>query len=184
MNIDVKELFRDFYKGDILYEYEGDITNNSIDIVLSTIEEKLNTLNVKPGLRKKAFRVIVESIQNLYHNIPEKPPESSKTSDKFGVFVISLHDNCINIASGNFIKRDKIQILKARFDQVNSLTAEEIKYIYREILNSGEFTDKGGAGLGLLDIARKTGNELTYYFHDYNDEFGFLTIVIKVTVNE
>ncbi len=184
METGVKELFGKFYRGDILFEYEGNITSSSIESVLETIEEKLHRLDVKPSLQKKAYRVIVESIQNLYHHITENPPEISKTTDKFGVFVITLHNNNIWIASGNFIKKDKIKILKARIDQVNSLSSEELTYMYREILNSGEFTDKGGGGLGLLDIARKTGNDLEYSFHDYDDNFGFLTLGINISINE
>ncbi|MCF8370552.1 MAG: SiaB family protein kinase [Bacteroidales bacterium] len=180
----VKEVFKELYQGDILYEYQGNITSDSIESVLAFIEDKLLQLEVKPSLQKKAFSVIIESIQNLYHHVDENPPNIHKDADKFGVFVISKLDDTIQISSGNFIKKEKIHILKARIDQVNSLSPEELKYLYREILNNSEFSDKGGGGLGLIDIARKTGNELKYSFNDFNDKFGFLTMVIKISLKD
>ena len=180
----VRKLFTELYQGDILYEYQGNITSDSIDNVLAFIEDKLVLLKVKPSLQKKAFSVIVESIQNLYYNSDENPVDIQTETDKFGVFVISKHDDSIQISSGNFIKKEKTKILKARIDQVNSLNPEELKYLYREILNNSEFSDKGGGGLGLIDIARKSGNELKYSFRDFNDKFDFLTMVIHITLND
>ena len=180
----VKQLFEELFNGDILYEYQGDITSDSVDSVLLNIEEKLIKLGVKPGIRKKAFSVIVESIQNLYHHIDEIPEGISDNDSRFAVFVISKTADSIMISSGNFIKKGKIKTLQARIDQVNSLSAEELRFMYREILNNSEFTDKGGGGLGLIDIARKTGNELKYSVREFDDKYGILTLVINLSLNE
>jgi hypothetical protein len=41
---------------------------------------------------------------------------------------------------------------------------------------------KGGGGLGLVDIVRKTGNKLNYLFAKYNDEYSFF--YLDILVNE
>jgi hypothetical protein len=44
-----------------------------------------------------------------------------------------------------------------------------------------KISEKGGAGLGLIDIAKKTGSKLSYQFKELNDEVSFfiLTSTIK-----
>jgi hypothetical protein len=39
---------------------------------------------------------------------------------------------------------------------------------------------KGGGGLGLVDIARKSGNKLEYEFFNYNDNYYFFDLTIRV----
>ena len=38
----------------------------------------------------------------------------------------------------------------------------------------------GGGGLGMVDIARKSGNQLVYSFEDVNEDYGLFTLIIKV----
>ncbi len=50
------------------------------------------------------------------------------------------------------------------------------------ILNHQRISSKGGGGLGLVDIARKTGNKLGYTFKKYNDKYSFF--YLDILVNE
>jgi hypothetical protein len=40
---------------------------------------------------------------------------------------------------------------------------------------------KGGGGLGMIDIARKTGEKLEYDFLEIDNKVSFFTLIIKVT---
>ena len=40
---------------------------------------------------------------------------------------------------------------------------------------------KVGGGLGMIDIARKTGEKIDYKFLEINDKISFFTLNIKVT---
>ena len=54
---------------------------------------------------------------------------------------------------------------------------------YREILDDGIVTDKGGSGLGFLDMFRKSKNILGYKF--YNEEtYTFFVLHITLNVNK
>ncbi|MZP66791.1 MAG: hypothetical protein GT597_11640, partial [Bacteroidales bacterium] len=56
------------------------------------------------------------------------------------------------------------ELLAYKLAKVNSLNAAEIKVLYKQILKTPGFSRKGGAGLGLLEMALKTGNKLDYDF--------------------
>ena len=40
---------------------------------------------------------------------------------------------------------------------------------------------KGGAGLGFIDIARKSGNKLEYHFEKINDDYYFFIINSQIS---
>jgi len=49
------------------------------------------------------------------------------------------------------------------------------------VLNNGEMSDKGGGGLGMIDIARKTGEKLNYNFMPVDDSYSFFSLNIKIS---
>ena len=52
--------------------------------------------------------------------------------------------------------------------------------MYKDILRNEKLTAKGGGGLGLVDIARKTGKNMIYEFFEYNDKYSFFNLTIEV----
>ena len=65
-------------------------------------------------------------------------------------------------------------------DKINSLSKDELKAMYKEILNNDQFSNKGGGGLGLVDIARRTGQPLGYRFKEVGGDYSFFTMSIKI----
>ena len=60
------------------------------------------------------------------------------------------------------------------------MDADELKDMYKFILNHQRLSEKGGGGLGLVDIARKTGNKLDYNFNSYNDKYSFFNLDVYI----
>ena len=91
-----------------------------------------------------------------------------------------------HITSGNLIEKNKIENLENQLKKVNSLNKEELKLLYREVLENQEISDKGGAGLGLIEMARKSGQELKYDFKPFNEHFSFFynQIELKSQIEE
>ena len=58
---------------------------------------------------------------------------------------------------------------------------EELKDEYKNILNNQKMSTKGGGGLGLVDIARKTGNKLGYMFHNFDEKYYFFSLDISIS---
>ena len=71
--------------------------------------------------------------------------------------------------------------LEEKIKKINQSSCEEIRELYKFILNHQKISEKGGGGLGLVDIARKTGNKLIYTFKEYNDKYSFFYLDILVS---
>ena len=177
MGFSLDKWYADKMVGDVVLELSGSITNDLIDKALVEMEEQLNLKQETNQTRKRVFNVFVECLQNLYHHIDVLPDLTEKIgNDSFGAIILSKDGSSYRISTGNFIRNDRVTFIKDRIDQVNSLSENEVKMLYRDILNNDEFSDKGGGGLGMLDIVRKTGNKLEYYFYPYSDDLVFFTL--------
>ena len=84
-----------------------------------------------------------------------------------------------------FLIFDLPTILKKRWyrrklQKINSLDKEHLREYYREVLGNGAITEKGTAGLGMIDIARKSGNKLEYEFLEIDKYFSFFSLNVKI----
>ena len=183
MSFDINEYYNKLNGGDVLLAYKGSITSDLISNVLEVVEAKLEDLSEGSKVRKKVYNVLVESLQNLFHHVEELPQNMhDKFDPKFGMLVVSKVDNNIyKISTGNFINSEKVKTLKDKIDKINSLTVDELKDMYKFILNHQKLSAKGGGGLGLVDIARKTGSKLEYSFENFNNDYYFFNLEIIIS---
>lgn len=182
MNFDIKEYYETIKGSNLLLSYQGIITSEVINTILEEVETKLNHNEEENKIRKKLYNVLVEALQNLYHHVEDLPDGVYENiRNKFGSIIINKIENGYKISSGNFISSNRIKVVKDKIDKINSLTQDELKDMYKFILNHQKLTAKGGGGLGLVDIARKTGNKFDYSFQNVNNEYYFFNLDIIVS---
>jgi len=181
MSFEVNEYYSKLNDGDVLMSFKGNISSELISNVLEVVESKMDEFSESSKIRKKVYNVLVESLQNLYHHIEVLPEEMQKEfENKFGILVVSRHKERYKISTGNFIRQNKVDVLRNKIDKINSMGREELKDMYKFILNHQRLSDKGGGGLGLVDIARKTGSKLEYTFEKYDDIYYFFNLDVYV----
>jgi hypothetical protein len=182
MSFDINEYYAKVSKGDILLAYKGSITSELINEVLEAVEQKMEQGKEDGKTRKKLYNVLVESLQNLYHHIEETHEGIDEDLDpKFGILIIEkANEGEYTVITGNFVAAVKTKFLKEKIEKINSLSKDELKDMYKFILNHQKISAKGGGGLGLVDIARKTGKKMIYNFYPYNDKYVFFDLKIQI----
>lgn len=182
MSFDVENYLADQTSGKVILFYKGNVDSDIINHALDTVEDKMVEVNEHSRLRKKVYNVLVESLQNLYHHV-DKVPEGfeDQSSERYGLLVVKKLDDGYKIITGNFVHSENKEKLEEKIKRINRSSHEEIKELYKFILNHQRISEKGGGGLGLVDIARKTGHKLEYKFDQYNDYYSFFYLDILVT---
>jgi hypothetical protein len=163
---------------DIILIYEGDFTQEITKMVLSMTERKFDAEGIDAGLKKKVFNVMVESLQNICkHQYSVENPDYVPS-----IFMIG-HNNKdeFSIVCGNVIDNNSIPPLQARIDQINTLDKEGLKLLYKQVRLASTISEVGGAGLGFIDMARKSENKLSYLFDRINDRISFFTLLTTVS---
>jgi hypothetical protein len=124
----------------------------------------------------------VECLQNLYHHIDEIPAVQidKNNSGRSAIFMIGVGKTHYSIVTGNYMLTEKVPSFKGRLERINAMSQDELKNLYKEILNNERLSEKGGGGLGMIDIARKTGQKLNFNFVEINDQYSFFSLNIKV----
>src|SRR5699024_8956807 len=122
---------------------------------------------------------LVEILQNIYHHF--ESGWEDKEGEQSIIFLLYKEDFGYRIISGNHIFAHETSKLKERIDSINSMSDEELKSIYRNKLSKGGIPQKGGAGLGILDIVRRSGEKINYNFQEIDSQYSFFSIEIKIS---
>jgi len=124
---------------------------------------------------------MVECLQNI-----TKHQDKIKNiiGDEAGILVLQKQNERYYITTGNVIENENISNLDSLLEKVNSLEPKELKEYYQKMLVNGEISEKGGAGLGLIAMARKTGNKLLYDFHEVNDKFSYFYLRTEMPLSK
>ena len=173
----------DFYnkmeKGNIMLSFKGEVTSDLLTSILQIMESKMETLEEPPKIKKKVYNILVECLQNLYHHLDDDDFKT-RINEKSALFMIRKMDGEYSIMTGNFIASENVEMMQERLDRINEMDKDQLKLYYKEVLNNGEMSAKGGGGLGMIDIARKSGKKLEYNFDPIDDEYSFFSLNIKV----
>ena len=154
--------------------YKGEITHQVTKAFTSITETNMMVEEEPNSVQKKVFHVIVEFLQNISKHADYMGDESHEEGS--GVFLLCKDDENYVITTGNILMKQTEAAIGEVLDKINSLDKEGLKALYKQQIKEGRLSDKGGAGLGFIDIAKKTGNPLDYKFVPLNDEFSFFII--------
>jgi len=175
-------LYRTMEEENVILSFKGIVTAELLTSVLDIMESKMESMNEPPRIKKKVFNVLVECLQNLYHHLNEISENSTDENidQKSALLLIVRGKDNFLIRTGNYIKNENVDELKERLDNINSMDKDELKLYYQDSLNSSMVSAKGTAGLGMIDIARKSGNKLDFAFLKINEETSFFCLNVKI----
>jgi len=160
---------------DVKLVYKGEITHQVTKAFTSLTETNMMVDEEPNSVQKKVFHVIVEFLQNISKHADHLAEEGEKEEGS-GVFLLCRNDNNYVITTGNVLQKSKESIIGSILDRINTLDKDGLKELYKQQIKEGKLSEKGGAGLGFIDIAKKTGNPLNYKFIPINDDFSFFMI--------
>jgi hypothetical protein len=142
----------------LMFVYRGVVTNENSVPLLMLLEKEMENSEFGFVGRKRVFMFVLESLQNVTRH-----SDGSEHAGMSMVVYSKVNDGYI-VTTGNVISTSNIDDLKKRLDEINHLETGELRTVYRQMLSNSEFSSKGGAGLGLIEMAKKTGNKLDYDF--------------------
>jgi hypothetical protein len=179
MAFDIQEWIASKISQEVIFEFQGEISSKDITLFLDEIEANITDTSSK--VKKKIYNVLVECLQNLFHHSAILPDHLKyKEASKFALCMICRNDVGFHILTSNFVTPKQKGFLTKHLEYINTLDKDQLKSFYKEILDNQEFSEKGGGGLGMIDIARKSGSKLDFTFQPYKEEFDFFNLDINI----
>lgn len=165
----------------VIFAFKGELSEDMLTNLLSIVEEKLKEVDADRKVTKKVYNITIESLQNLFHHSDIAFLNGShKKNMRYAVLFVIKDGENYKIRTGNFLNQEKVVFLNNHIEKINGLTKEELKSLYKEVLNNQSFSKKGGGGLGLIDIARKAENKIEYNFYSYKNSISFFDFCIEI----
>lgn len=180
----IHDLYDELERQRVMISFKGSLTEDLITALLALVERKMQAIEPDQRVRKRVFNVVTECLQNLFHhNAHLKVADglAMQTREPHGVVMIAQNVQGYSVLTGNFMAATEVDHLQEHLDRINALGPDELRDLYRETLADGQFSTKGGGGLGMIDIARKSGGKLEYGFVPYDKDNAFFSLNVNVT---
>ncbi len=161
---------------EVLFDFKGEIDNQVLKNILKTMDDLMEQLGEDRFMRKKINSILIECLQNLIFHA-----EKATISGQQPALKITRNGKAYQITTHNLIKQEKKTVLSTYIDKINGMNEDELRNYYQEVLTNGKFNPQGGAGLGIINIARKTKeHKLVYQYHPTTEPY--LMFEMNITV--
>lgn len=134
---------------------------------------------LQQNLGKKISYMLVECFQNVIKH-GEISPSNSHDSITEGLFSFKSVKDAFVINSINFVSNQDVERLTGLVAHVNSMDEVGLKQYYLDRLKNNEISEKGGAGLGLIEMARKSGQKILHEVENLNERYSLFHQQITV----
>jgi hypothetical protein len=166
----------------IIIDYCGPIHYDTIGELIHQFKNHVPILGIQIGTYKKVLLVMIESLENImkYREYPLQSDENDKGFTP--LFSVIKEGDRYYINSCNTLEYNKMESLEERLIYLNNLSIPGIKEYYKETITNGQFSQKGGAGLGLIEMAKISGNKIEYMFQRVDENY--VNFSLRITVDE
>lgn len=159
-----------------LLSYQGDINNDVLKSLMGGLEKKLLELKAKRFVVKKINSVIIEIAQNVIRHSAVADSDAKQILLK-----VSKIAEGTQVESSNLVEPRAVSQLEQYLSRLNAMDKETLRALYREKMENNEISEKGGAGLGFLNVIRKTKDQqLHYQFQEFSQEYRTFTVKVVV----
>jgi hypothetical protein len=177
-------LYKELTDERVLLAYFGVFNDNITDLMIGLSEDSLKKQDELKKLSRRASFLIVESFQNVVRHSVEIKETVLETESRNDYFQISVLQDRIVISSVNVIKNSDADKLDEFIDRINALSDIELKELRKSTLLSSEISEKGGAGLGIIEMVRRSGLPLKKEFIPLKQGFSLIVLSLELTISK
>ncbi|MCB1160058.1 MAG: hypothetical protein H7A25_09595 [Leptospiraceae bacterium] len=127
---------------------------------------------------RRMFAVFIELAQNILHYSAEKIHDETGRENGVGIIILNEEEDVFRFHSGNLVHTQKANELIEKCKFINSLDKDELRKLYKEKIKGSRPEDSKGAGLGFIDMARKSDRPLGFKLDPIDEEYSFFTLSV------
>lgn len=173
-SLQITGLLRKCFEADkICIFYRGQFDDTFTDKLIS-----LADMDVEKKAKKRISFLMYESFQNIVRHGNEEI--GGKNDSLFGIRAVNPFSH---IFSSNHINEKDKTFLEEKLNTLNTLNKEQIRILYTKVLEEGTLSAKGGAGLGLIEMAKKSEKPLQTKFKKLADNIFEFDLQIDMVID-
>ncbi len=152
--------------------YTGEIRHKLLNSLADTVFALLMDAKLPPQVCRRVYSASVEMLQNVVIH-GEKAPLGAKP--RFALYAMDYDEERVQVLTANIIRSSDVPALRAKIDELNApgMTIDRKRAKYQIQLNEGALSEKGGAGLGIIEVAKKTDIPIEYRFIPMQGDYAY-----------
>jgi hypothetical protein len=156
------------------------IDHDHTGVVLKQISDLLQQLGLSQFMMRKVYTVASECVDNvLYHGLFDK-----KYPECQAIFSIYSDSQSIFVEVSNCIKNEDIPNLQYIVENVNYIRNTELKSYFQNTIKEKSLNKKGGAGVGLIIMKRKSELPIELKVEQINQKISNITLKIEIEIGK
>jgi len=173
--LDLLSLQQTFNQQRIMLCFNGPLTKSLIEEIGDALRNYLQRENLTATSSVDVFAAYIELTQNIRHYAASKSWYDSEAAAT--VVVARDGDGRHIVSAGNVLDAADGRALVERIGVLATMDKAQLKVLYKETLRKPRAAGTpSGAGLGLIDMARKASEPLACSLHILDDGKAFLSL--------
>jgi len=168
-------------KEGVCFVFYGSLSQSFINFFLETIGEQFKQKGIEKNLSKAVTIIAIEQIQNIMNYSQEEVISSIGKCRDLGMIVVGYdyESQRYYVNGSNEIDPENRTKIITRIDEINLLDNQAQRKLLRQKLKSGEDAHNKGAGVGFVEMAKRSSAKLQYEFDEIDGKiyFNILTFV-------
>lgn len=185
MICDMKKYCENLESKHIVITYNGSLWAEIIEELASTLQKRMAFDELPLSVSRAVFSVFIEQTNNMLMYSAEterfEKADGSHVEAPKGTFILGIAGKMYFIQTGNIIKNESIEMVKSRIDYLNTLDKAGLrKYYNKQIGIDDTNPESKGAGLGLIEVARRANTPIEYSFTPYDEKRSFFSMYVTI----
>ena len=159
---EILNLFTEMKDLNILFTYSGMLSQDILVDLGQFIKTHVSEESIDKKKMRKLFGIFIELAQNISKYSLEKKNDNDARSEGIGIIILWKQEGFYNISAANLMSRKSSEVLTQTIGELNELSPESLKERYKQQIKLPLDENATGAGLGLIDIMRKSGEPMDF----------------------
>lgn len=181
MHRDLIDIQKILQENNIMTCFSGRFSQGLIEEMGEAVKKHMESEEKPKTKIFNVFSIFIEQTQNIKNYVASKEGyDLSQKIETTSIVCIGKLDEEYFIHSGNMVENKDIPYLQEKLDAVVGKSKEELKQLYKEHIKKNLEPGESGAGIGLIDIARKASRPVSYSFNAMDSDYSFYEIKVIV----
>ncbi|MEA3456239.1 MAG: SiaB family protein kinase [Campylobacterota bacterium] len=165
-------------KEGVLFSFSGTVSQSILSSVAETLEKELHATGIAFTLIQNIFAVFTEQMQNIMSYSQERIHLGDNAFESPGICIVGYDQakGHFFVGSANIMYQKDESKLSEKLDKIIPMNRDELREYYKVLRRSGKDKHGRGAGLGFLEMAKKSVLPMEYKITQLDEERSFFEI--------
>lgn len=179
MTPELLEYYEHLHSRKVILFFSGPVSQGVVEGVAELMREKLRLEQAGTGVAQRVFAILIEQMQNIARHSAERCTPDGEVVMAHGQVAVGREDDGrFYVACGNRVRTADCGGLARRMEEIRSLSGDDLASQYRLLRRAKRPAKSLGAGLGLIDMARKAARPLDFRITALDPDTSFFAMKV------